>query len=177
MSKRLSDRVDWRIKITAATGVALGVMMLLLDMEPRLLLVGLVVVAVGAVTFLATDVGDATAPLVWRDHGIGAAATARPDQRVQALRARLRSPARRRRAPARTDNERAEPVDEVVGTLLRTIDDHLLSEHRIDRTADPEAAAAVLGPELARFVTDPAVQRSMTSRRSLARTVGLIEDL
>jgi hypothetical protein len=38
-------------------------------------------------------------------------------------------------------------------------------------------AAELLGPELARFTSDPASRRSMTQRRTLARTVSLIEDL
>ena len=169
--------VDWRIKATAGTGVAVGVSMILLGMEPRLFLVGLVVVAVAAVGFLTADVGDVTAPVTWRDHGTGASASARPDQRVQALRARLRSPARQRLIPEKVDPNRPQPVDEVVNTLLRSIDDHLLFEHHIDRSLEPAAAAAVLGPELTRFVSDPAAQRSMTGRRGLARTVALIEDL
>lgn len=168
---------DWRVRVTVGTGVAVGVSMVLLGMEPRLFLVGLVVVAVAAVGFLAADVGGETAPVTWRAHGTGASASARPDQRVQALRARLRRPARQRLIPEKADPNRPQPVDEVVSTLLRSIDDHLLFEHHIDRSLEPAAAAAVLGPELTRFVSDPAAQRSMTGRRSLARTVALIEDL
>lgn len=177
MSGSVGDRADWRIKVTACTGITIGIAMVLLGMEPRLVLVGLVVVAVAAVGFLAADVGDATASVVWRDHGTGTATSARPDQRVQALRARLRSPVRHRRPRQQADPERPQQVDEVVATLLRSIDDHLMSDHRIDRAANPGAAAEVLGPELTRFVTDTAMQRSMTGRRALARTIALIEDL
>jgi len=177
MIERISDRVDWRVSVTAATGVVVGVSMVLLGMEPRLLLVGVVVVVVAAAAALAIDLGAATSPIAWKVHDRGSTAAARPDQRVQALRARLRSPARRRRITQTTDDDRPEPVNEVVGTLLRVIDDHLLAEHSIDRSVDPAAAAAILGPDLTRFVTDPSARRSMTGRRRLARTLTLIEDL
>ena len=177
MIERISERVDSRVSITAATGVLVGVSMVLLGMEPRLVLVGMVVVAVAAAAWLAIDLGGATSPIVWKNHGHGTAAATRPDQRVQALRARLRSPARRRGITRAMGTDRTEPVDEVVGTLLRVIDDHLVAEHNIDRSIDPDAAAEVIGPDLARFVTDPSTRRSMTGRRGLARTLTLIEDL
>lgn len=175
MIERLSEH--WRVSVTAATGVVVGVLMVLLGMEPRLVLVGVVVVAVAATAWLTIDLGGATAPIVWKNHGHSTETTTRPDRRVQALRARLRSPARRRGITQTIGNDRPEPVDEVVGTLLGAIDDLLLAEHNIDRSTDPAAAAEVLGPELTRFVTDPSARRSMTGRRGLARTLTLIEDL
>ena len=69
-----------------------------------------------------------------------------------------------------------EPVDEIVGTLIGVIDDHLLAEFGIDRSTDPAAAADALGPELTTFVNDSSARRSMTGRRGLARTLGMIED-
>ena len=175
MIERLSEH--WRVSVTAAIGIVVGMSMVLLGMEPRLVLVGVVVVAVAAAAWLTVDLGGATAPVVWKNHGHSTEATTRPDRRVQALRARLRSPARRRGIIQTIGNDRPEPVDEVVGTLLAVIDDLLLAEHNIDTSTDPQAAADVLGPELTRFVTDPSARRSMTGRRGLARTLTLIEDL
>ncbi len=177
MKQRLIDRVDWRVTFTVAVGIVVAVGMLLLEMEPRLVLVGFVVMAVGAATWLAIDLGPMSAPMVWTDHGRGTGSAPRADRRVQALRARLRSPSRRRRVPKLIDTGRAEPVDEIVGTLIGVIDDHLLAEFGIDRSTDPAAAADVLGPELTKFVTDSSARRSMTGRRGLARTLGMIEDL
>ncbi|MEZ5228214.1 MAG: hypothetical protein R2710_16545 [Acidimicrobiales bacterium] len=57
------------------------------------------------------------------------------------------------------------------------IDDLLLDQHGVDRAGDPQAAGRILGPELARFVDDPLVRRSMVRRRSLAATLTLIEAL
>lgn len=175
MIRRLSDRVDWRVSVTVGIGVIVAVGMVLLGMEPRLVLVGFVVMVVGATAALAFDLAPAASPVVWTDHGRGADTATRSDRRVQALRARLRSPARRRRLPAMIESSRPEPVDEIVGTLIGVIDDHLLAEHGVDRAADPAAAAELLGPDLEQFVADPSAHRSMAGRRNLARTLDLIE--
>ncbi len=93
----------------------------------------------------------------------------------------MQSRLKRRGRPGRrwgaVDGTGSEPADEIVTTLLGSIDDHLKAEHGIDRSIDPVAAAEVLGLDLTRFVTDPAARRSMTQRRTLARTVSLIEAL
>lgn len=176
MTRRISERVDWRVSVTVGTGSIVALAMVVLGMEPRLVLVGFVVMIVGAATWLAVDLGPLVSPVVWTDHGRGTSTSARSDRRVQALRARLRSPARRRRAPRLIDSGRPEPVDEIIGTLIGVIDDHLLAEFGIDRSADPTSAAGLLGPDLATFVADPSARRAMSGRRGLARTVGLIED-
>ncbi len=177
------QRVDWRIKLTAAIGGTVGVLMLLLDMEPRLVLVAMVALAVGAAFWLAYDLGHVAAPLTWHDYGASEADSARPDQRTQALRSRLERNTRGRRnsfpspSPTPSGKPEPEPFDEIIDTLLAAIDDHLVASHGLDRTATVDALSAALSPELARFVSDPAAQRAMTQRRSLARTVALIEDL
>jgi hypothetical protein len=164
------------VSVTVGIGSIVAVGMVLLGMEPRLVLVAFVVMIVGAATWLTVDLGPLASRVVWTDHGRGTSTSARSDRRVQALRARLRSPARRRRVPKLVDTGRAEPADEIVSTLIDVIDDHLLAEYGIDRATEPAAAAAVLGADLTRFVTDPSARRSMSARRGLARTVGLIED-
>lgn len=177
MTQARRERVDWRVKLTAAVGGTVGVLMLLLDMQPRLVLVAMVVMAVAAAGWSAFDLGHTAEPLTWHDYGADQAGTARPDQRTQALRSRLERNTRGRRTASTSRTGEPEPNDEIVETLVDVIDDHLVAEHGLDRTADFEALAAVLDPELARFVTDTATQRSMTQRRTLARTVALIEDL
>ncbi len=176
MTTPARDRVDWRVRVTAGIGVIVGVAMVLLGMEPQLVLVGVIVVVVGATTALVVDLGSVTSPMVLSDHRIGTTSPARADQRVQTLRTRLRSPARRRGTPKRIDNGRPDAVDEIVETLLGVIDDHLLADHGIDRSTDPAAAAEVLGPELTRFTTDSAARLSMTGRRELDRTITTIEE-
>ena len=78
MKQRLVDRVDWRVTVTIAVGIVVAVGMLLLEMEPRLVLVGFVVMAVGATTWLAIDLGPRSAPVIWTDHGRGTGARPAP---------------------------------------------------------------------------------------------------
>ena len=158
--------------------VVTGVLMVLLGMEPRLVLVGFVVIVATAATWLILDVGQATAPVNWHNYGAAEDAVTRPDRRVQVLKARLRQPTRRGRAlgsVGATPTGRADPSDEIGDSLVEVLDDHLVADRGIDRSEDPVGAAEALGPELMQFVSDPAVRRSMTQRRTLVRTVTSIE--
>lgn len=175
-----NDKLDWRISVTAGIGIAVAVGMVLLGMEPRLILVAIIVMMVAAATWLVFDLGNAAEPLHWHDYGMNDAGAVQPDRRVRALRSRLERNARTRRPSGANgasgggqDNAR----DEIADTLVDVIDDHLRAEHGLDRSLRPEAAAEILGPDLTRFVTDPSARRSMAQRRSLARTVSLIEAL
>lgn len=174
------DKLDWRVSVTAGVGVTVAVGMVLLGMEPRLILVAFVVMTVAAAMWLVLDLGNAAEPLHWHDYGLNDAGPAQPDRRVRALRSRLERNARTRRTSSTVNSagdDRSSPHDEIADTLVDVIDDHLRSEHGLDRSHRPEAAAAILGPDLTRFVTDPSARRSMTQRRSLARTVSMIEAL
>jgi hypothetical protein len=174
----MQDDTGWWVVATATIGVVTGVLMVLLGMEPRLILVGFVVILTTAATWLILNVGLAAGPVNWHNYGGAADAVARPDRRVQVLKARLRQPARRRRTlgSARTITpDRADPSDEIGESLVAVLDDHLVADRGIDRTQDATAAAEALGPELTRFIIDPAARRSMTQRRTLARTIASIE--
>lgn len=164
------------IGATIAVGVVTGVLMVLLGMEPRLVLVGFVVLIVSAVTWLFVDLGTVAVPVTWHGHGATDIVSARSDRRVQVLTARLRSPVRRSRSAAMVEHGHVESNDEISDTLVSVIDDHLVAEHGIDRSIDATSAAETLGPALTRFVTDPESRRSMSRRRNLARTITLIED-
>jgi hypothetical protein len=151
------DTRRW-VVATAAIGVVTGVLMVLLGMEPRLILVGFVVILAAAATWLILDLGVAAAPVNWHNYSTTADAVARPDRRVQVLKARLRQPARRRRtlgSVRTTSTGRGEPSDEIGDSLVAVIDDHLVADRGIDRSQDANAAAEALGPDLAQFVTDP----------------------
>lgn len=161
---------------TVGVGAVTGVLMALLGMEPRLVLVGFVMLIVSAVTWLFVDLSTMADPVRWHDHGAKWAGSARPDRRVQVLTARLRAPAPRERLTAMVQPGRAEPNDEIADTLVSILDDHLVTEHGIDRSTEAAAAGEALGPALTSFVTDSQTRRSMTQRRNLARTVALIED-
>ena len=175
---QLQDNTRRWVVVTALIGVVTGVLMVLLGMEPRLVLVGFVVIVATAATWLILDVGQATAPVNWHNYGAAEVAVTRPDRRVQVLKARLRQPTRRGRAlgsVGATPTGRADPSDEIGDSLVEVLDDHLVADRGIDRSEDPVGAAEALGPELMQFVSDPAVRRSMTQRRTLVRTVTSIE--
>ncbi len=177
--RKLQDDTGRWVVATAAIGVATGVLMVLLGMEPRLVLVGFVVILATAATWLILDVAVAATPVNWHNYGSAADAIARPDRRVQILKARLHQPGRRRRtlgSAGKTRADRDELSDEIGSSLAGVLDDYLVADRNIDRSLDAVAAAAALGPELTQFVTDPATRRSMTQRRNLARTIASIED-
>ena len=91
---------------------------------------------------------------------------ARLDHRLMTMRNRI--------AYGRADDVSTERLR---ATLVDVIDDQLVAVHEIDRSADPAAAAAVLGPELAAFVDDPHAARRLARTRDLDRLVTLIERL
>ena len=166
---QLQDNTRRWVVVTALIGVVTGVLMVLL---------GFVVIVATAATWLILDVGQATAPVNWHNYGAAEDAVTRPDRRVQVLKARLRQPTRRGRAlgsVGATPTGRADPSDEIGDSLVEVLDDHLVADRGIDRSEDPVGAAEALGPELMQFVSDPAVRRSMTQRRTLVRTVTSIE--
>lgn len=165
-----------RVGITAGVGAIVGVLMVLVGMEPRLVLVGFVVVIVAASAWLVADLAVMATPINWHDYGTVADGSARPDRRVQLLRARLRQTPQRRRLSGTDQLNRADPSAEIADTLVGVLDDHLTAEYGVQRSIDSDTAAELLGPELARFVADPEARRSMTQRRTLGRTIALIED-
>lgn len=165
-----------RIGITAGVGALVGVLMVLVGMEPRLVLVGFVVVSIAASTWLVADLAVTATPINWHDYGTVADGSARPDRRVQLLRARLRQTTQRRRLYGADDHNRPDPSAEIADTLVGVLDDYLIAEYGVHRSIDSDTAAELLGAELTRFVTDPAARRSLTQRRTLANTIALIED-
>ncbi len=165
-----------RIGATAAAGVIVGVGMILLGMEPRLVLVGLIVVTVSASASLLGDLANRTWAVSWGGNEHEYARSTEVDARVLRLSRTLRRTPSRRRAPVLAADEGDQPPNEIVTALIDVIDDLLVEDHGIDRSSSADAAAAVLGPELARFVTERPGSR-VVSHRDLTRIVTLIEGL
>ncbi len=163
-----------RIVVTVAIGVIVAIAMVLFGMEPRLVLLACVVAALAGAGWLLVDLAPDTGHIIWNEPDASTETVAGADHRVHALRARLRRSSRPGRLPLARAAESAS-TDEIISTLLALLDDHLLAERNIDRRVDPDAAAEALGPELARFVEQPDARTSMTQRRSLPRTLALIE--
>jgi hypothetical protein len=144
--------------ITEITLVAGGV-------KPHLLLVGVIVLVGSALVFLALDLADIVMPMKWPANAGPPRKTDGADWRVGTLRMLLLNERRSEGA-----NNRMHAV------LVRLIDDHLRDEHRVEREVDPEAAAAIIGPELTSFVnTTP--ESDLTQAGEVARIVTLIENL
>lgn len=173
----VGDTARWAAT-TTVVAAAVTAAMVLIGMDPRLVIVVCVIALVSATAWLVTGLSAVADPLVWYDDGATAWSSARTDRRVMQLTSRLRrSPRRSRRwgPVGRSGADEPEPDDEIVTTLAAVIDDQLRSRHGIVRAEDGDAAARVLGPELSGFVDDPATARRMTQRRTLARTVAMIE--
>jgi len=177
-----SDFNRWAAS-AAVIGCVVGATMELLGMEPRLALVGLVVAVTAGVSWLFAGLTPVATPLSWYDYGAATDSRARPDRRVQLLTARLRHSGRsasrgtlHRGSSTRSPGSgRPEPADEIIGSLVAVVDAHLLAEYGVDRSDDIGTAHDVLGPELARFVSDASAARTMTRPRTLAHTIALIE--
>ncbi len=154
----------------AATAIGLGT-------ELRFLLAATMMLVVGVTGWLAMGLGRRAEPILWSRSHQSAFAPSHPDGRVRLLRARLVSEPSRRKVREDGERFRFDPADAILSSLIDVIDDHLRHEHDIDRAVDPKAAAGVLGPELTRFVTDPAAGQSMIRRHTLASTLTRIENL
>ena len=175
MSGSARKRIDGRVTITVVGGIGVAFGMLLLGMEPRLVLVGFVTLAVGAAAWLVLDLSSEVTVHWWTDHSDDSDRAPRADRRVHALRSRLRATTQLRRTPTAIDPA-AVAAAEIGATLVAIVDDHLLAEFGIDRIEDPDAAADVLGADLLALVSDPSARRSLTSRRRIHGTVTLIEE-
>ena len=164
-----------RVGATALLGSVVGVAMVLLGMEPRRALAGPTARAAATASCLTAARAAATAPADWTSFRLDDAPKAAVDWRVQQLRGTVLRSTTRRRSTA-TAIAGSGRTDHVVDSLVGIIDDLLFTEHGIDHAAEPEAAAAIVGPELAGLLADPAAHGSMSPRR-LDHVVTLVERL
>jgi hypothetical protein len=135
-----------------------------LEMRPAVIALGAVVFAVGSVVAVMFDLGDLPRPVDWsavRDSG---SSTRGADARVRSLRRQL-------------VDERRLDLGQLHRTLSELVDDRLLAHHRIDRAADPAAAAAVLAPSLRDLLAMAPDDRSIGDPRRLQRVLTDLEAL
>jgi hypothetical protein len=140
--------------------------MVVTGMGPTVVLVAALGALVGLGVWLLVDLADRT-----ETSGDGARETpqvtsARPDRRVERLRADL--------AHGRPDSIAPERLHLA---LVEIIDDQLRSTHHLERRDDPEAASAVLGDELQQFVDDPDAAAALLRPKRLGHLLDLIERL
>lgn len=158
----------WKKAVALIVGVtvAVEVSMAASGMGPNVIVVAALCALVGLGIWLVVDLvkvavgsGGVVAPLPVEP-------AARRDRRVMRLRSGL--------AYGRADGA---SLEHLRLSLVGLVDDQLVSAHRIDRRADPEAARVVLGDELDAFVNDPDAAAVLLKPRSLDRILTLIERL
>lgn len=152
------------VLLVVAVVLVVDLLLVVTDTGPDIPAVTALGLTIGAAWWFVRDVGStacrprpATAGPPPLEH--------RPDLRMTTL----------RQALAYGDNDHY-LTERVHATLVAVVDDELRATHGVDRRGDPGAAAAILGPDLVRFVDDPDAAASMTTR-SLTRIVTLIEGL
>ena len=157
------QRINPAILIIGAA-VLVDLLMLATDMGPSLGATTALGLLVGATIWFMAEIGPTAARP--RPATVGPKPPEhRADLRITTLRQAL--------AYGGNDYYLAERVHT---SLVDVVDDELRATHGIDRQRDPDAAAAILGPELCRFVGDSDVAATMTAQ-SLARIVTLIEEI
>ena len=157
----------WRlVAIGVALVVATDVVAAWWGMDPQPVLLAALAVAVMAVVWGVRALGRSVAPAVSWPQAHPAEPALRIDWQVAALRTRV--------AFGTTDHDSSDRLREVLVALL---DDRLTAQHGVDRRTDPQAARAILGEDLSRFVDDDSAGGSHWRRRDLDRIVAGIEEL
>ena len=158
----------WRRRAVTVVVVwsLLAIGMVVADMEPQVVLLGLVVLACASVIWVLTDLTMASRSVIW--HPVVETGFAGPttDARIGTIRMRIHS------AEIHGANG-----SRLHSGLVEIVDDQLSSVHGIDRFADPAAARRVLGDELMQFVSGPPPTRLITDPVSLGHIVSLIEQI
>jgi hypothetical protein len=154
------------VLLIVAITIAVEVFMITTGMGPDVLLVAAVAATLGTAVWLVVDIADSIPTM----SPIGSAAPQQFEHRVDRRVTRLRSGL----AHGQIDRLSAERLHT---SLVAIIDDQLRAEHQIDRHADPTAAAALIGPELTRFIDDPTARLTVPSTGQLDRILTQIERL
>ncbi|HET7356149.1 MAG TPA: hypothetical protein VFJ09_05680 [Nocardioidaceae bacterium] len=155
----------WRRRVAFAVAIwfLLCAAGLFLDAHPRPALLALAVAATGVALLLFLDVQ--TPPVSW---------TLQSDEPV---RARGEDPGLVLLSHLVSEQLYArEPGARLRRHLVEIVDRRLLAHHGISRIADPERAAALMGPALAQFVTAAPPYPRMTPSR-IAQLADRIEEL
>jgi hypothetical protein len=132
---------------------------------PRPLLIGVFLCATASVLWLAVDLAEHVTPAQWDTGGRSTAHRRGADVRVGVLQRAL------------DDVVKRQDVAHLHPLLVDLVDDRLLAHHGVDRERDPRSARAVLGDELADFVTTPPSPVQLSNHRDLARILTLVEAL
>ncbi|MBI5090491.1 MAG: hypothetical protein HZB15_16985 [Actinobacteria bacterium] len=157
----------WRPRIAAAAigwfVVSLGMAALQMDPSP-VLLAGIAAVILGGLCLLL-DVSDLAGAASWEGFYRPEPLRKGDDVRVRVLQGQL------------LHGRSLDDGHALHALLVDLIDDRLLAERGVDRAADPQRAAALLGPTLVQFVSAPPSPRRLRDAAFLASIVDHIESL
>lgn len=135
-------------------------------MDPQPVLLAALVVAVGAAGWALSRLHHSAAPAISWPQSQPAAEAHRMDWQVAALRTRVAF-----------DGTERDSSHRLRAALEALVDDRLMAAHGVDRHTDPQAARAILGDDLSRFIGDGGGDRSRWRRRDLERIIASIEAL
>lgn len=158
----------WMIRIVVflLAAAAIEIVLVGAGQEPRLLSVGLILIAFGAVLSLAFDLLSTSTPAAWPDNSPAESPPRAFDSRTEGL---VRMISR--------ETEQREPSRRLHALLVNLIDDRLDDGHGVFRASDPEAASRLLGPELAQMIEVAPSGADLADPARLARIVALIETI
>jgi hypothetical protein len=133
--------------------------------DPEPIALAAVILVASAVVWLATDLSELAERAEWRTYSLANGRRRGADARVNVLQRALVDIA------TRDDAARIHPV------LVELIDDRLAAHHGVDRSAEPDRAAEILGDDLVAFIETPPIPVYLGNPRYLARIITHIEQL
>jgi hypothetical protein len=133
--------------------------------DPEPVALAAVILVASAVVWLATDLSELAERGEWSTYALASGRRRGGDARVNVLQRALVDIA------TREDAARIHPV------LVELIDDRLAAHHGLDRTTDPELAAAILGDDLVAFIETPPISVYLGNPNYLSRIITHIEQL
>ena len=138
----------------------------LADTGPHLFIVGALCILVGVGGWFISDLMTASVDPADLATRVVSAPIQVTDRRVMRLRTGL--------LYGRHDDT---SLERLRAGLVELVDDQLRAAHHIDRVDEPDKARAVLGDELAAFVTDPQTAHALARPQQLDHILSLIEQI
>ncbi|NLG23206.1 MAG: hypothetical protein GX555_17435 [Actinomycetales bacterium] len=137
------------------------------DLAPAIVLAVLVGAVVTLLTWVMSEESVRLKPAYWfatmREESVRPAAL---DYRMLRLRRDLRDA-----------TERSDRVDEIFPVIKELAAERLMANHDIDLDAQPDQAAAVMHPDLLKYLSKPPTGTAKRSKRDIARALDRIEEL
>lgn len=137
----------------------------LAGLQPSVLVMAAIVLAVAGTIWLTLDLADLADPIDRRPSGEVASTAFGSDSRVRAVRRQL------------GDQLRFGADARLHAHLVELLDERLESTYGIRRTDDPARAAAMLGPELMAFVGATPIDAGLADPHHLAAVITRIESI